>query len=398
MDKRLVQLDFARGLAALLVCLGHLRAFTFVNFANVEHPTYFDRAFYFVTGFGHQSVIVFFVLSGVFRWRQRNRGVQRRSLVMAAVRAAAARPSLGRVASGAGAHVGLGCCGQASHGRASAMRAAITSWLTSGPSVALPALDDWTAFLGNAFFFQGIAVPTFGTNGVLWSLANEFWYYALFPLGFVAATANSIGSRVAQASLLVALLWWLPPGIVFPGLIWLFGCAAYVLTQRAPPAPFLQARLVCAAGRTALRRQLLCQSRRGLVWRGHRAGRDLCAVDTSAGMVKPRPGLVPARWPADRRTCPTRSTSRTSRCWRSYSSCSWRRTGRSRMGAASCCMQASWPWSWHMHLRCGGALSAIRTPCTAGLLLACSGSMWPGSCSASRSCGDAGPGEQATVQ
>jgi peptidoglycan/LPS O-acetylase OafA/YrhL len=36
-------------------------------------------------------------------------------------------------------------------------------------------------FLGNALFLETIAVPTLGTNGPLWSLSNEFWYYMLFP-------------------------------------------------------------------------------------------------------------------------------------------------------------------------------------------------------------------------
>ena len=40
----------------------------------------------------------------------------------------------------------------------------------------------WRDLLGNAAFVQTILVPTFGSNGALWSLANEFWYYILFPL------------------------------------------------------------------------------------------------------------------------------------------------------------------------------------------------------------------------
>jgi peptidoglycan/LPS O-acetylase OafA/YrhL len=39
-----------------------------------------------------------------------------------------------------------------------------------------------TTFVGNLAFLQTIAVPIFGTNGPMWSLANEFWYYLIFPL------------------------------------------------------------------------------------------------------------------------------------------------------------------------------------------------------------------------
>ena len=38
----------------------------------------------------------------------------------------------------------------------------------------------------NAFFLQTIVGPTFGSNGPLWSLAYEWWYYVLFPLALGA--------------------------------------------------------------------------------------------------------------------------------------------------------------------------------------------------------------------
>ena len=41
---------------------------------------------------------------------------------------------------------------------------------------------DAATFWGNLVFLQTILVPTYGTNALLWSLANEFWYYMLFPL------------------------------------------------------------------------------------------------------------------------------------------------------------------------------------------------------------------------
>jgi len=57
-------LDLARGVAALLVALSHLRGFVFVDFHAVDHPGLVWSGFYFVTGFGHQAVMVFFVMSG----------------------------------------------------------------------------------------------------------------------------------------------------------------------------------------------------------------------------------------------------------------------------------------------------------------------------------------------
>ncbi len=61
---RLVHLDCLRGMGALLVCEEHLRAFLFVPYARLESPGVVQKGFYFLTGLGHQSVMIFFVLSG----------------------------------------------------------------------------------------------------------------------------------------------------------------------------------------------------------------------------------------------------------------------------------------------------------------------------------------------
>jgi len=57
-------LDFLRATAALLVVLAHSRAYYFLNIAYVEQPNAFLKLFYFITGLGHEAVVIFFVLSG----------------------------------------------------------------------------------------------------------------------------------------------------------------------------------------------------------------------------------------------------------------------------------------------------------------------------------------------
>jgi peptidoglycan/LPS O-acetylase OafA/YrhL len=87
-------------------------------------------------------------------------------------------------------------------------------------------------FVGNLFFVQGILVPSFGTDGPLWSLANEFWYYILFPLGLVAFRHGSrLGTRLTTAALFVMLCLWLRTSVLplFP--IWLFGAAVSYLPR-----------------------------------------------------------------------------------------------------------------------------------------------------------------------
>jgi peptidoglycan/LPS O-acetylase OafA/YrhL len=45
-------------------------------------------------------------------------------------------------------------------------------------------------FLANVVNVQEILAPTFGTNGPLWSLACEFWYYICFPLLLLPLARN----------------------------------------------------------------------------------------------------------------------------------------------------------------------------------------------------------------
>ena len=64
MDKKLGGLEIARAIAALAVMAGHMRGMYFVDYNDLEYKSVIAQIFYFLTGFGHQSVIVFFVLSG----------------------------------------------------------------------------------------------------------------------------------------------------------------------------------------------------------------------------------------------------------------------------------------------------------------------------------------------
>ena len=64
-----------------------------------------------------------------------------------------------------------------------------------------------------------------GDNGPLWSLANEFWYYIVFPLLFWGASKNSqylFISRFFMVILAVTILALLP-GILSGFVVWLFG-------------------------------------------------------------------------------------------------------------------------------------------------------------------------------
>jgi peptidoglycan/LPS O-acetylase OafA/YrhL len=63
-----VHLDMARGLAAWAVVFGHLRNIFFQDYQAIasKSSNLIIKTAYFLSGFGHEAVIVFFVLSGFF--------------------------------------------------------------------------------------------------------------------------------------------------------------------------------------------------------------------------------------------------------------------------------------------------------------------------------------------
>jgi peptidoglycan/LPS O-acetylase OafA/YrhL len=215
-------LDLIRGFAAWAVLWGHLRALFFVDFQRIEHNSPLLSVLYFFSGFGHQAVMVFFVLSGFFissavinrrvsgNWSWREYAIDRSSRLYVVL-----------------------------------IPALLLGWLwdTAGSSIfastglySQPLVDFGTAiaqnrltpgiFIGNLFFLQTIVCPTFGSNGPLWSLANEFWYYVLFPVVLAAGMAwraNSIPRAILLAILAICLAIVLGSEISMGFLIWLAG-------------------------------------------------------------------------------------------------------------------------------------------------------------------------------
>lgn len=229
MKHRLVHLDCLRGLAALLVVVEHLRAFLFVPFVQLKAPGILTKGFYFVTGLGHQAVMIFFVLSGFLvggsvitalqkgKWSWREYLLRRMSrlwvVLIPALLLTLLWDKLGSTIAPVGYH---GVFRELYH---------------SGPSPSVPA--DWSlgTFLGNTFFLQTILVSCYGTNGPLWSLANEFWYYLLFPLGLSIFISGKWSGRLISLILIALIASFLPKSIIMGGVIWLLGAAVFYLIQ-----------------------------------------------------------------------------------------------------------------------------------------------------------------------
>jgi peptidoglycan/LPS O-acetylase OafA/YrhL len=213
-------LDAIRGTSALAVMLYHLRGLFFVDFPYLANKSLPVAGLYAVTGYGHQAVMIFFVLSGYFigtsvmvsvsgqEWSWRAYLVSRitrlQLVLLPALVLGALWDRIGmRISQAAPIYFG-------------------SLYKFYGPSVALRSTIP--VFLGNLFFLQSIVSPVFGSNTPLWSLSYEFWYYILFPALILAASAYvRTRMRILYACLASFLLWFIGPLISLYFLIWLGG-------------------------------------------------------------------------------------------------------------------------------------------------------------------------------
>ncbi|MGZ5200146.1 MAG: acyltransferase family protein [Telluria sp.] len=210
-----------RGMAALQVAAAHLRAEVFPSLRTVAHPPLYYEALAFITGFAHQAVVVFFLISG---W-----------LVGGSL---------------------LNKLGQPQAVRGYAIDRATRLWTVLVPTMLIMvvfgivtgAVDpshpdlysarDYSArsFLGNLVGLQTVLVKNFGGNYALWSLANETWYYVAFPILLLAFRNRgwlSQSCSVIALGLIAALLPW---AITLYFALWLLGAA------------FARIRIECGAG------------------------------------------------------------------------------------------------------------------------------------------------------
>ena len=223
-----VHFDLFRGVAALVVLLEHWRNLFFVDFPQLSAHRLWLAIPYTLCGAGHQSVVFFFVLSGffiggsVFRAIDANHWKWSDYLLRRFVRLwTVLLPALlfclfwDRL----GIHLA----------RAPALYAGLVPnhMLSDVAPLLAPHL-----FFGNLFFLQTILCPVFGSDGALWSLANEFWYYILFPLACIALWRRAARShRIACAVLFVAVACFVRNGILSEFPIWLAGAALVKLPR-----------------------------------------------------------------------------------------------------------------------------------------------------------------------
>lgn len=213
-------LDLIRSISAIAVLLSHARVMLLESMSgHLTNPGI--RIFYMLSSYGHSAVMIFFVLSGylvggsVIRSSKENRWSWRSYLL----------------ARGARLYVVL-------------IPALLLTWLldygefllTHGvvgnndtgraviDSAAIHANSTLPIFLGNLFFCQTTLVPALGSNTALWSLANEFWYYMVFPLLFLIFNSRmALMKRVVHALVLTVMLFFIRSKVDECLLAWLAG-------------------------------------------------------------------------------------------------------------------------------------------------------------------------------
>lgn len=203
-------LSLLRAVAALEVAAGHLRSEIYPGLRSLQDPPLAYQVFAFVSGFAHQAVIVFFLISGwLVGGSLMNRLHQPRALANYAIDRVTRLwtvllPTLVLILL-----VGL-AIGAAQPG-----------------TVDLSPANDYSApsFVGNLLGLQTFLVPNFGGNYALWSLTYETWYYVQFPLLALVLFGHGRFTRGACAAAFVVLVIVLPKMISMYFMLWLLGAA-----------------------------------------------------------------------------------------------------------------------------------------------------------------------------
>lgn len=229
-------LNFSRWFSAFLVLIHHVRHIVFVDLKDVDNKSYFLKLFYFFTGLGHEAVVIFFVLSGLLvggltleKWRTRtvndmiDYSIHRFSRIYIVF-----IPAL--VIGYAFDQFGLTLFDSCK--------------LYSNPSqynnISLNTVIKDNLGLknivGNLLMLQNIKVEVLGSNGPLWSLAYEWWYYTIWAAIILTIYSKGIGKWVSLV-FLGFLVVNFPIKIWMGMLVWLLGVALFFYQSSNLPKP-----------------------------------------------------------------------------------------------------------------------------------------------------------------
>jgi peptidoglycan/LPS O-acetylase OafA/YrhL len=238
-------MDAMRFFAAMAVVLGHARALVWVPPGHGDPMALWSWTFTQFASIGHQAVMVFFVLSGFWISHSTTRQLNGERFWPEFLTDRLSR-LLVVVVPGLAFGVLLDLLG------ASVFRG-VAYWGGLGLLSLADGVYDRLApqvLVGNVLFLQGFAVRTAGTNGALWSVGFELWYYLWF-----AALAVSIRRRAPSPVLLALMLGVIWPVLLLSFAVWLMGSFVYHADRRWGQRATLsrnKARILLGAGVMAM--------------------------------------------------------------------------------------------------------------------------------------------------
>jgi peptidoglycan/LPS O-acetylase OafA/YrhL len=220
-------------MAAFAVLYGHARTLFLTSATGTE--SLHVKLLYLLSGYGHLAVMVFFVLSGYLvggtviracrdgRWSWGDYLLRRGTRLYIVL-----IPALV-----------LTLCWD--YGEAAQSAGLTPNNDTAVANIRSGIIQEHTSaaiFAGNVAFLQTVVVPPLGSNTPLWSLTNEFWYYLVFPLVWIAVARSGVKFWVRTAYLVIAsaILLLLGKLIAIYFAIWLCGA----LVSLSPEVTFLQ--------------------------------------------------------------------------------------------------------------------------------------------------------------
>ena len=215
-----MSISLLRGLAALQVAAAHLRAQMYPGFGTVEKPPLLFQGLAFSAGFAYLAVIVFFVLSG---WLVGGSFLNKMDSDRAFHHYTVDRVSRLWVVLVPTFLLLL------------LVGAALGLLDTTHMSFSINEPYSVSAFIGNMIGVQTIIVPTFGGNFALWSLANETWYYVLFPLLVLVFRGKTIAARALAVLAIASIVQLVNGAILLYFSIWLLGAAFSRVKVEAGP-------------------------------------------------------------------------------------------------------------------------------------------------------------------
>jgi len=200
----LIFLDGLRGFAALYVMIGHARWFLWEGadaFQNNQHAySLLNQSqvyFFSLFKYGHQMVLFFFVLSGfVIHLKQAKKLNDTGTFSLDGYFWRRAKRIVPPVLF---ALTLTFFCDKITEQISATIYTRTTPIDLINRNISFD--HDLTTLAGNLLFVQETYVPVFGSNGPLWSLKYEWWFYMLYPLFLLINRKNVVYSLLVIAVL-----------------------------------------------------------------------------------------------------------------------------------------------------------------------------------------------------